>query len=412
MKDYPTDMNEKEYIESIPMWAKKKNSLSEVKKNIDILGVKLPKLIHVAGTNGKGSVCAYLSNILIENKMRVGTFISPHLIELNERILLDMIPISDDELENVSKYVRDRLKKSGNKNPPTYFEYIFYIAMVYFSNSNPDYVILETGMGGRLDVTNVFESGLSIITSIGMDHMQYLGNSIKEIAFEKAGIIKKNSTVIFDDSNKEAKEIIVKKAKEENASIIELSSFDYESLDFCRIKYKKKAAALAMLAARQLPENVKNMEAAVKKTVWHGRMEEIEKDIIIDGAHNEPAVLEFVHNVSDIIKSGDKKIKLLISVVKDKDVEKIFDIITLRLDVEKYYITSLNSDRTNSTDELYNSLNILLEKNKRQARINCYNNSKDAFYEAKKEKKDNEILFCVGSLYLMGEILEGIYDRF
>ena len=213
MKDYPTDMNEKEYIESIPMWAKKKNSLSEVKKNIDILGVKLPKLIHIAGTNGKGSVCAYLSNILIENKMRVGTFISPHLIELNERILLDMIPISDDELENVSKYVRDRLKKSGNKNPPTYFEYIFYIAMVYFSNSNPDYVILETGMGGRLDVTNVFESGLSIITSIGMDHMQYLGNSIKEIAFEKAGIIKKNSTVIFDDSNKEAKEIIVKKAK-------------------------------------------------------------------------------------------------------------------------------------------------------------------------------------------------------
>ena len=167
-----------------------------------------------------------------------------------------------------------------------------------------------------------------------------------------------------------------------------------------------------MLAARQLPENVKNMEAAVKKTVWHGRMEEIEKDIIIDGAHNGPAVLEFVDNVSDIIKSGDKKIKLLISVVKDKDVEKIFDIITLRLDVEKYYITSLNSDRTNSTDELYNSLNILLEKNKRQARINCYNNSKDAFYEAKKEKKDNEILFCVGSLYLMGEILEGIYDRF
>ena len=101
MKDYPTDMNEKEYIESIPMWAKKKNSLSEVKKNIDILGVKLPKLIHIAGTNGKGSVCAYLSNILIENKMRVGTFISPHLIELNERILLDMIPISDDELENM-----------------------------------------------------------------------------------------------------------------------------------------------------------------------------------------------------------------------------------------------------------------------------------------------------------------------
>ena len=117
------------------MWAKKTNSLSEVKKNIDILGVKLPKLIHIAGTNGKGSVCAYLSNILIENKMRVGTFVSPHLIELNERILLDMIPISDDELENISKYVRDRLKKSGNKNPPRYFSLLkelFIVLNIFF----------------------------------------------------------------------------------------------------------------------------------------------------------------------------------------------------------------------------------------------------------------------------------------
>ena len=181
-------MNEKEYIESIPMWAQKKNSLSEVRKNIEILGIKLPKVIHVAGTNGKGSVCAYLSNILIENHMKVGTFISPHLIEVNERILLDMTPISDRELESISKYVREKLGNSDT--PPTYFEYIFYIATVFFSKSNPDYVILETGMGGRLDVTNVFEDTLSIITSIGMDHMQFLGNSIKEIAYEKAGIIK------------------------------------------------------------------------------------------------------------------------------------------------------------------------------------------------------------------------------
>ena len=165
------------------MWAKKKNSLSEVRKNIEILGIKLPKVIHVAGTNGKGSVCAYLSNILIENRMKVGTFISPHLIEVNERILLDMIPISDRELESISKYVREKLCDSDTA--PTYFEYIFYIAMVYFSESSLDYVILETGMGGRLDVTNVFEDTLSIITSIGMDHMQFLGGSIKEIAFEK-----------------------------------------------------------------------------------------------------------------------------------------------------------------------------------------------------------------------------------
>jgi len=398
-------MNEKEYIESIPMWAKKKNSLSEVRKNIEILGIKLPKVIHVAGTNGKGSVCAYLSNILIKNHMKVGTFISPHLIEVNERILLDMTPISDRELESISKYVREKLGNSDTS--PTYFEYIFYIATVFFSKTNPDYVILETGMGGRLDVTNVFEDTLSIITSIGMDHMQFLGNSIKEIAYEKAGIIKHNSTVIFDDSNEEANEIIREFAKAKAAKIIPLSVFDYESLKFTYVKYKKKAAALAILGAGQLLNTIDNIDEALTKTVWHGRMEEIEKDIIIDGAHNEPAIIEFTENAMKLAKANNKKIRLLISVVKDKDVERIFDIITSKLEVKKYYLTAMNSYRSNSTDELYNSLNILLEKNKRQSKISCYNSSIEAFNEAKKEKADDEILFCVGSLYLMGEILEG-----
>ena len=359
-------MNEKEYIESIPMWAKKKNSLSEVRKNIEILGIKLPKVIHVAGTNGKGSVCAYLSNILIENHMKVGTFISPHLIEVNERILLDMTPISDRELETISKYVREKLGNSDT--PPTYFEYIFYIATVFFSKSNPDYVILEPGMGGRLDVTNVFEDTLSIITSIGMDHMQFLGNSIKEIAYEKACIIKDNSTVIFDDSNEEANEIIREFAKAKAAKIIPLSDFDYESLKFTYVKYKKKAAALAILGAGQLLNTIDNIDEAVTKTVWHGRMEEIEKDIIIDGAHNEPAIIEFTDNAMKLAKANNKKIKILISVVKDKEVERIFDIITSKLEVKKYYLTAMNSYRSNSTDELYNSLNILLEKNKRQSK--------------------------------------------
>lgn len=397
-------MSEKEYIENIPMWAKEKNTLSEVKKNIEALGIRLPNLIHVAGTNGKGSVCAYLSNILIANKMRVGTFISPHLIEVNERILLDMIPISDNDLESISKYVRERLNNS--KISPTYFEYLFYIAMVHFSNSNLDFVILETGMGGRLDVTNVFDDNLSIITSIGMDHMQYLGNNIGDIAFEKAGIIKCNSTVIFDDSNKEVNEIITKKAKEQNAKLIALSDFEYESLDFTCIKYKKKAAALAILGARQLLNNIENIDAAIRNTIWHGRMEEIEKDIIIDGAHNEPAIREFIDNVLNIVKTKKKKIKLLISLVKDKEMDKVFDIIVSNLKVEKYYLTSIDSYRTNSISELYNSLNILLEKNKRSTDIACYNTSKEAFDRAREEKKDDEILFCVGSLYLIGEILE------
>lgn len=401
-------MNEKEYIESIPIWAKKKATLFEVKKNIKLLDIKLPKIVHVAGTNGKGSVCAYLSNILTANKKNVGTFISPHLIEINERILFNMLPIADAELENISKYVREKL--NGVLTPPTYFEYLFYIAMVYFSGLPIDFVILETGMGGRLDVTNVFDKTLSIITSIGMDHMMYLGNTVKEIAFEKAGIIKKDSTVIFDDGDKEANEVINEVAKKENAKLIALSSIDYESFDFTYVNYKKKAAALAILAAKELLKKPDIDTEIIKSTVWHGRMEEIEKDIIIDGAHNEPAIVEFVNNVLTVSKKRNKKIKLLISIVKDKEAERMLDIITSSLDVKKYYLSSLHSYRSNDIKKLYNSLNILLEKNKRLSDIACYNNTRQALSDAEFEKRDDEILFCVGSLYLMGEILTD--DRF
>ena len=401
-------MNEKEYIESIPMWAKKKNSLSKVKENIETLEVKLPKIVHVAGTNGKGSVCAYLSNILIDAGMKVGTFISPHLIEVNERILLDMKPISDEELEDISKYVREKLE--GTLTPPTYFEYLFYIAAVCFSRSNLDIVILETGMGGRLDVTNIFDETLGIITSIGMDHMMYLGNTVKEIAFEKAGIIKNNSVIIFDDGDEESNEVIKETAKIRNAGLIALSSIDYESFDFTYVNYKKKAAALAILAARVILNKSDIDIKSIKSTVWHGRMEEIGRDIIIDGAHNVPAIKEFVDNALIVSKNRNKEIKLLISIVKDKEIEEMFDILTSGLDVKKYYLTSIDSYRSNDIKKLYNSLNILLEKNKKVAEIACYNNVEEALSEAEFEKRDDEILFCVGSLYLIGEILKD--DRF
>ena len=294
--------------------------------------------------------------------------------------------------------------------PPTYFEYLFYIAAVHFSRSNLDIVILETGMGGRLDVTNIFDETLGIITSIGMDHMMYLGNTVKEIAFEKAGIIKNNSVIIFDDGDEESNEVIKETAKIRNAGLIALSSIDYESFDFTYVNYKKKAAALAILAARVILNKSDIDIKSIKSTVWHGRMEEIGRDIIIDGAHNVPAIKEFVDNALIVSKNRNKEIKLLISIVKDKEIEEMFDIITAGLDVKKYYLTSIDSYRSNDIKKLYNSLNILLEKNKKVAEIACYNNVEKALSEAEFEKRDDEILFCVGSLYLIGEILKD--DRF
>lgn len=394
-------MNEKEYVENIPMWGKKKTSLKHIKERIELFNLKLPKIIHVAGTNGKGSVCAYLSNILMANKKRVATFISPHLKEVNERILLNMQPISDKDFAHISYYVRETLKSKV----PTYFEYLFYIAMVYFSRSDPDYIILETGLGGRLDVTNVFDNTLSIITSIGMDHMEYLGNNIKDIAYEKAGIIKENSLVIFDDSNREAGKVILKMSNDRNSKAVLLSSFNYQDLDFTEVEYKKKAAALAILAAKSFGEKVENINTVLKNTVWHGRMEEVKKNIFLDGAHNEPAALEFVKNVLQITRSGNMKIKLLVSIVKDKEYDKIFYILTKNLEVEKYYLTTLKSDRSSNIDDLKSSLIKNLIKNSRKSEMVCFNSAKDAFIIAENEKKENEVLFCVGSLYLIGEII-------
>lgn len=400
-------MNEMDYIENIPMWAKVKNSLAEVKKNIEVFNIKLPKVIHVAGTNGKGSVCAYLSNILMANKKNTAAFISPHLTKVNERILFNMCPISDEELSSISEYVRDTLEVCSVNIKPTYFEYLFYIAMVYFSRLKPDYVILETGMGGRLDVTNIFDNtSVSIITSIGMDHMQYLGDDIKRIAFEKIGIIKPNSIVIYDDGNREINSIICERANLLKTRSISLSNINYKTFGFLNAEYKKKAAGLSVLAAKVLLSDVNNIEKALKNTVWHGRMEEIRKDVFLDGAHNEPAVVEFVNNVSTIAKTRNKKIKLLISIVKDKEYDNIFDKITKNLTVEKYYITSLHSDRTVSVTALKNSLIYNLNKNGRVAKIDCFDDAKTAFSQAEFKKKDSEILFCVGSLYLIGEILE------
>ena len=406
-------MDEKEYIDNIPMWARKKASLDQVKKNIEFFHIRLPRIIHVAGTNGKGSVCAYLSNILMAGGKKVATFISPHLKEVNERILFQMQPITDEELSEISKFVRETLKNAGENISPTYFEYLFYIAMVYFSRKSPDYIILETGLGGRLDVTNIFENTcISIITSIGMDHMQYLGNSIEDIAYEKAGIIKENSVVIFDDSNIGVNKIILKKAENEKTKSIPLSSFNYKALDFTDVEYKKKAAGLAILAAKYLGENAEDLDTVLKNTVWHGRMEEIKKDVFLDGAHNEPAIIEFIKNAAQISESKNKKIKLLISIVKDKEYGRLLDILTKGLDVKKYYLTKISSDRTSDTDVLKNILVKNLNKNGKNSQISCFNNTGDAFFTALNEKTEDEILFCVGSLYLIGEVLEEVYDRF
>ena len=216
------------YISDIPKFTKK-NSLEHTKKfllelNID---VNKMKVIHVAGTNGKGSVCAIISNVLVECKKRTGLFVSPHLVEMNERIRINNEQIDNEEFTNAFnrvKYAADRMCERGYSHP-TFFEFLFLMGMWEFNKENVEYAVLETGLGGRLDATNSIDNPyLTIITSIGMDHMEYLGDTIDKIAGEKAGIIKTGVPVIYWGQDEKVSGVIEEKGRLCNSKLIDRKS--------------------------------------------------------------------------------------------------------------------------------------------------------------------------------------------
>ena len=198
-------MNAEEYLSGIPMWTRKKNTLEDVRAYLEAMGNpdRALKAIHVAGTNGKGSVCAFLTSVLAEAGLHTGTFISPHLTEVRERFLIDGRMVDRESFEKSFQavyFVTQDMVGRGYCHP-TFFEFCFYMAMVLFRDKQVDISVLETGMGGRLDTTNVIERPLAcVITSISLDHTQYLGDTIPAIAGEKAGIIKRRVPVVFDTS--------------------------------------------------------------------------------------------------------------------------------------------------------------------------------------------------------------------
>ena len=237
-----------EYVESLPMWAKKKNTVQQVREFLGLLleegaraqkncpraqntiaqgsGTRIP-IIHVAGTNGKGSVCAYLTQAFLDSGLHVGTFISPHLVDVKERILLDNVPVDGAHFEAACEKVKQLAERvcsrsetaagaaantsmggAGDPAWPTYFEYLYYMAMLIFRDAEVDVIVLETGLGGRLDATNSCDPVLTVITSISLDHMQYLGDTTEKIAAEKAGIIKHGVPVVFDPNDEAASRVI------------------------------------------------------------------------------------------------------------------------------------------------------------------------------------------------------------
>ena len=415
------------YIEEIPKFTKK-HTLEHTKMFLKRLGNPAAdrKIVHVAGTNGKGSVCAYLQAILMAEGKRTGFFTSPHLVSVNERIRVDNIQIDNETFlkvfRKVLKIVR-QMVEDGIEHP-SYFEFLFGMGMTAFAETDVEYIILETGLGGRLDATNAIDNpALAIITSISLDHTAILGDTIEKIAGEKAGIIKPGVPVFFDGSSKKAAEVIKAKASELGVSCREVTKNAYEIQEVHRkyIAFSRRSAydkdvifqvpmcgcyqamnaELALEASEYLLAgeeiHMDRWKEALAELHWKGRMERVGAHITVDGAHNPGAMEAFVESVKALDESERGEMVLLFSAVSDKKYDQMIEYLCENLDVKAYVVTQIEDERGVPAEELADVFRRYTDRP-----VYCKERLEDAVRTAMNERGETGEIYCLGSLYLVG----------
>ena len=342
---------------------KRRENIDDLKLVYNLLGkpCESVKVIHIAGTNGKGSTATFLENILLEAGYNVGKFTSPHILKYNERILYNRQMIDDEEIVENYFFLKQVIKncKMENENFKdiylNFFEITTFIALMFFAKKNPDFLVIETGLGGRLDATNIINSDIALITNITFDHTAILGNSLKEIAYEKAGIIKNRELCIYADSLPELEEEINKKTensiniiKKYNDMEIELDKTNYKTL----IKFQNNEFILPLFGKFQANNfllayetakfyNIDNetIQNGVHKVYWPARFEffSVEPPVILDAAHNDDSIRKLIENLTEIYKRNE--VIIITSLLETKDFEKVFT--KLEKITDKIFITSL-----------------------------------------------------------------------
>lgn len=416
------------YIEEIPKFTKK-HTLEHTRDFLRRLGNPAfdRKVVHVAGTNGKGSVCAYIQAILEKEGKRTGFFTSPHLVAVNERIQIGRRPVTDEEFYQVFADVYDVVEQMVQEGiqHPSYFEFLFGMGMKAFSYSDVEYIVLETGLGGRLDATNAFpDPALAVITSVSLDHTEILGNSIEEIAKEKAGIIKPSVPVFFDGGKERAAEVIRRRAAQMSAPCREITKNAFEIqkvtrkyIAFSRVNaydkysswrvpicavYQVMNAEIAIEAAEYLlrgEETHKELwQEAVASVCWEGRMQEAGDHLIIDGAHNPGAVEAFVESVQALADEEAQPV-LVFSAVADKKYEQMIAYLCENFTAKAYIVTEIEDKRKVPVKELGN----VFRRHTKQKVIEKAGLS-DALKTAYEERGGEGWIYCLGSLYLAGMI--------
>lgn len=415
-----------DYIETIPKFTVK-HPPEHTRELLSRLGNPQEgiKIIHVAGTNGKGSVCAYLNAMLLAGGKKTGLFTSPHLVRINERFQINGEDVSDEQFLNAFLKVEKAAKEyeAEGEGHPSYFETLFLMGMLIFKEAGVEYLVMETGLGGRLDATNVVEKPLAcIITSISRDHTEYLGDTLEAIAGEKAGIIKAGVPVIYDASQPGPASVIAAKAKEMGSpawpmepSFYEMKTQSREGITFTFAypggekaelaipyvaKYQMMNASLAFYTmhilqdVHDIPKNV--LAEGLSKIKWPCRMEMAAPGVIIDGAHNEDGIAQFVRTAGYFAKENE--ITILFTAVADKHYHEMIGEICEGIHPSHVVATQIDGSRVVPAE--------VLAEDFRKAGCTdvCAEPEIGAAYEKALGKKGSGMLFCVGSLYLAGEL--------
>ena len=383
------------------------------------------RVVHVAGTNGKGSVSAALSSILNLAGKKVGTYTSPHLESVTERVMIDGRPISEDKLNRALEEVMDASSRANIK--PSFFEAMTAAAFVVFRKESVTFVVLEVGLGGRLDATNVIKHpDASVVTSIDYDHQHILGETLHEIALEKAGIVKERTPVFVGNMLSEPYLAIAGVAKEKNSTVVSFNtgiSVEVKEDNLIKINiyaetvevklglrgtYQANNMALAYVVARYLGISVDVCKRGLERVFWPARVEHLEYqrpkeedklEFIIDGAHNIAGVRELISYLKS--RYAEQKQSLVFGVLSTKDWKVMLDMLVEHF--SDWHILKPNSSRALELTVLEDYLRSKGVKN-----VTKYNNPNELVTQAEFE---NSKVICCGSLYMVGELRRQLNAR-
>ncbi|MCC8140980.1 MAG: bifunctional folylpolyglutamate synthase/dihydrofolate synthase [Lachnospiraceae bacterium] len=447
-----------DHLYGLPRFTKK-NSLAHTRRLLELLGDPCEKrrIIHVAGSNGKGSVCNFLYHMLLAGGVSAAMFSSPHLMDIRERFSINGELVGEEEFLSAYDRVSEAVQTltEWGEPYPTFFEFVYAIAMVLFEEAGATYVILETGLGGRLDATNSFSSPeLTVITQIALEHTEILGETIEEIAKEKAGILKAGVPVVCAADTPEAFRVIaahaaelgcpvtaVLQAEEEDLSpeLSPLLSDEHEiSETFCRISkinensidfslssdydkkiiwrvpgralYQVENAALAIEAMRlfcRMPDEV--LKAGLLEAKWPGRMQEVLPEIWFDGAHNPAGITAFLESARELTKEDAFPPLLLFSMVKEKDLATSAKLLAAGMPWDTVAVTTIPEDRgvdPETIAALFSRDADRMPENTRARNVECFYDCREAFFQMRDRKQKRQKLFCTGSLHFIGTLME------